>query len=137
MEMPTPCNNCGELFDLHDGKVSPRYPPVGADRIIICESCADKEQEEVDREEEIAELKEQIADYEYTLNAARERLAEIGGKKYSSDKHLTPCVAGPFGHSLMLKDGTKVCVNRGKGAEAAHVWLTNESAEIVTVQDKQ
>ena len=39
MEMPTPCNNCGEIFELHDGRRSPR-----GKAIMICEACADEEQ---------------------------------------------------------------------------------------------
>ncbi len=72
MEMPTPCNNCGEIFELHDGRRSPR-----GKAIMICEACADEEQEEIDREEEIQELKDQISDAEYTLKAAKERLADF------------------------------------------------------------
>ena len=134
MEMPTPCERCGDLFDLLDGKSSPRNPSFGAG-IIICEGCADKEQEEIDREEEIQELKDQVADAEYSLREAKTRLVELGvSSDDKRERHLTPCVAGTFGHSLMLKDGTKVCINRGEGAEAAHVWLTNPAAEVVTVQ---
>jgi len=73
MEMPTPCNYCGKVFDLLDGKRS----PVGRD-IVICEACADKEQEEIEREEEIQELKDQISDAEHTIKAAKERLVELG-----------------------------------------------------------
>lgn len=51
------------------------------------------------------------------------------------NNHPHPCVAGPFGASLMLKDGTKVCINRGEGSEAAHVWLSNPAAEIVEAAD--
>ena len=49
-------------------------------------------------------------------------------------EHQGPCVKGTFGHSLILKDGTKVCINRGEGAESAHVWLSNPACEIVTAQ---
>ena len=74
MKMPTPCENCGEVFDLHDGKGSPRRNR----RIIICAECADEEEAEIEREEEIASLREQISEAEYTIKAARERLRELG-----------------------------------------------------------
>jgi hypothetical protein len=73
MEMPTPCKDCGELFDLHDG-----YTSFSDGQTIICKGCARKEEEEIDREEEIIELRAEIADAEYTLKAAKERLAELG-----------------------------------------------------------
>jgi hypothetical protein len=47
--------------------------------------------------------------------------------------HASSCVAGPFGNSLMLKDGTKVSIERGENAQAAHVWLVNKPAEVVHV----
>jgi len=73
MEMPTPCENCGDIFDLNDGRRSPRKQ-----KIVICEPCAEKEQEEIDREEEITSLREQISDAEHTLTYAKERLRELG-----------------------------------------------------------
>src|SRR5262245_17973881 len=48
--------------------------------------------------------------------------------------HEKSCVAGSFGTSIMLRDGTKVCLVRGEGAEAAHVWLEVRDAEKVTAQ---
>lgn len=50
-------------------------------------------------------------------------------KRHAS--HLGPCIAGQFGHSLMLRDGTKVCIERGENAHNAHVWLVNKPAERV------
>lgn len=76
MEMPTPCNSCEKLFDLPDGKTSPYNR-----KIIICAACADKEQAEYDREDEIQELKYKIEDAEYTLKTAKERLLELEAQK--------------------------------------------------------
>lgn len=73
MEMPCPCD-CGEWFDLNDGRPHPRE----ATR-IICEECAERIEKEVEREEEIEELKETIANAEFDLKEARERLAELNG----------------------------------------------------------
>lgn len=74
MEMPTPCERCNELFDLLDGRSSPRAN-YG---LVICESCADKEKAEIEREEEIESLREQISEAEHTLLYAKERLRELG-----------------------------------------------------------
>ena len=72
MEMPTPCERCGDLFDLLDGKVSPRSP-----RIVICEECADQEEEQIEEEEEIQELKDEIAEAKDTIERNTRRLYEL------------------------------------------------------------
>jgi hypothetical protein len=46
-EMPTPCQNCGETFDLNDGRCSEKWYP----NTVICENCWDKEQEEIEEDE--------------------------------------------------------------------------------------
>lgn len=74
MEMPTPCENCDELFDLNDGKASPRRNR----RIVICAKCANEEEEEIEREEEIRSLHEEIGDAEHSIKSANERLRELG-----------------------------------------------------------
>lgn len=73
MEMPTPCEKCGELFELLDGLTSEKWHP----NIIICEPCGKEEREEIERDEEISALKEEIEEAEYTLKSARERLAVL------------------------------------------------------------
>lgn len=72
MEMPTPCERCGDFFDLLDGKSSPREP-----RIVICEKCADREESQMEEEKEIQELKDEIADAEDTIKRNTERLNEL------------------------------------------------------------
>ncbi len=74
MEMPTPCQKCGDLFELLDGLTSEKWYP----NIIICEPCGLTEREEIERDEEISALKEEISEAEYTLKSARKRLAELG-----------------------------------------------------------
>ena len=53
MEMPTPCNECGEIFDLNDGMRHPR-----GTGIVICAECGRKIESEVEREEEIDTLED-------------------------------------------------------------------------------
>jgi len=79
MEMPTPCQRCDEIFDLHDGRSSPREAnrPGYQSRTVICESCADKEEQEIEREQEIEDLRGEIEEAEYTLRTAKERLREL------------------------------------------------------------
>ena len=74
MEMPTPCNHCGKIFDLNDGYGSEKWYP----NIIICEPCHYKEEAEIEREEEIENLIEAIRDAEWTLKYSQERLKELG-----------------------------------------------------------
>jgi hypothetical protein len=79
-EMPTPCTECGEIFELHDGRPNPRSIYV-----VICAGCADKADEEVERDEEIEEIRREIEDAEYdmqiaseTIRGAKDRLRELG-----------------------------------------------------------
>jgi len=48
--------------------------------------------------------------------------------------HDHGCVVGSFGSSVMLRDGSKVCLERGESAHAAHVWLGVKPAEKVLLQ---
>lgn len=47
MEMPTPCQHCGEIFDLNDGFGSEKWYP----NTVICKSCSEKETEEIEEDE--------------------------------------------------------------------------------------
>ena len=72
-DMPVPCEKCGEWFDLNDGYGSEKWFP----NIVICRKCHKEEEKEIERDEEIEELKNEISDAEYTLKRCRERLKEI------------------------------------------------------------
>lgn len=74
-DMPCQCMVCQGWFDLHDGA---RHPTK--DNLVICADCADGIQAQIDTEEEIHELQEIIADAEYTIKHAKERLNELGVK---------------------------------------------------------
>ena len=76
MEMPTPCVNCGKVFDLHDGRGSQKWYP----NTVICKECYEKEQIEIERDEEIYELRNTIEDAKYQIEEARKRLKELGAK---------------------------------------------------------
>lgn len=76
MEMPTPCQKCGEWFDLNDGCGSEKWYP----NTVICEDCHEQERQEIERDEEIQELTDDISDAEITIKDAKERLIELGVK---------------------------------------------------------
>jgi hypothetical protein len=48
MEMPCPCQHCGEWFDLHDGRGSKLWYPG----TVICLECSREEREEIEADEE-------------------------------------------------------------------------------------
>lgn len=73
-EMPTPCQKCGEIFDLNDGTGSVKWFP----NTLICRTCGEEEEMEIERDEEIEELKQQIDDANSTIKEARSRLALLG-----------------------------------------------------------
>ena len=73
-EMPTPCQSCGEIFDLHDGVASQKW----FKNTMICEECGDVESSEIERDEEIEELKELIDEAIFTIKDAKQRLSELG-----------------------------------------------------------
>lgn len=73
LEMPTPCQKCGNIFDLNDGYGSEKWFPS----TIICKSCFNIEEKEIEFDEEIEDLKNQIDDAEITIKLARERLSVI------------------------------------------------------------
>lgn len=82
LEMPTPCEECGEVFDLNDGH---RHP---SRNIVICAECAEKLHQEADREEEIISLKEQITDAQWTIENALKSLEELGETMTNANEEM-------------------------------------------------
>jgi hypothetical protein len=81
MDMPTPCLKCGEIFDLHEGCRSNKWYPNN----VICFDCSDKEDEEIELDDEIENLKRLIEDaegaiddFKQTIQIAKQRLKELG-----------------------------------------------------------
>lgn len=73
MEMPTPCQKCGNWFDLHTGVGSKKWFP----KTTICETCGEEEEDEIDIDEEIKDLHETISDAEDSISTAKARLKEL------------------------------------------------------------
>jgi hypothetical protein len=74
MEMPTPCQKCGEIFDLLDGAGSEKWFPS----TVICKSCSDKEQDEITIDEEVLELRNNISDALWTIKDCVKELKRYG-----------------------------------------------------------
>lgn len=73
MEMPTPCQKCGGWFDLLDGCGSEKWFP----NTVICESCSNIEEQEIELENDIDDLKREMEDAEFTLKDGKERLVQL------------------------------------------------------------
>jgi hypothetical protein len=72
IEMPTPCQHCGIIFDLHDGTASELWYP----NTIICDSCGNIEEREIEVRDEIANLHNEIEDAEWTIKNSNLELDE-------------------------------------------------------------
>lgn len=70
--MPTPCQKCGETFDLTDGYPSKKWYP----NTVICVSCHDKEAFEIGYDEEVENLKEEIDELEDGISSCREAIKD-------------------------------------------------------------
>lgn len=76
MDMPTPCQRCGNIFELNDGRASEKWYP----NTIICDSCDSEEEDEIQLDDEIEELKTDIEDAKITIKDNTERLLSLGVK---------------------------------------------------------
>jgi len=72
MECPCLCK-CGKWFDLDDGHTS-----IEDDKTLICEACAQKEDDEEERRLEIEEIKDSLSDAIFDTHNYRNRLRELG-----------------------------------------------------------
>ena len=64
MDMPTPCQHCGELFDLiNDGGASSKWYP----NTIICPQCSDEEDKEIEEDDRWETINNEISNALYDL----------------------------------------------------------------------
>ena len=63
-EMPTPCQHCGEIFDLNDGFGSEKWYP----NTVICEECYRKEEEEIEEDERWETVNNELSNALYGLD---------------------------------------------------------------------
>lgn len=64
MEMPTPCQHCGEIFDLNDGYGSEKWYK----NTVICENCYREEEKEVEEDERWEEINIEVSNALYGLD---------------------------------------------------------------------
>lgn len=64
MEMPTPCEHCGSIFDLNDGYGSEKWHP----NIVICEKCHEDEEAEIEEDERWDSINTEISNAFYGLD---------------------------------------------------------------------
>lgn len=74
MDMPTPCQHCGGIFDLNDGSRSDKWYP----NTVICEDCGRLEEKEIEQDEEMQELVDILGDAYYTVKETLLQLVEKG-----------------------------------------------------------
>lgn len=63
MEMPTPCQHCGEIFDLNDGYGSEKWHK----NVVICEKCYREEEAEIEEDERWEGINIEISNALYHL----------------------------------------------------------------------
>lgn len=73
MEMPTPCQKCGNIFDLNDGVGSGKWFP----NTIICETCGIKEDKIVELESELEAVKLDLENAKWDVTHYGKRVDEI------------------------------------------------------------
>lgn len=76
MEIPTPCQKCGEWFDLNDGSASEKWFP----KTIICPECGEKEQNIIELEQDIEDLQDEIDQATDAISGANETISENTNK---------------------------------------------------------
>ncbi len=73
MEMPTPCQHCGEWFDLNDGCPSEKWYP----NTVICEKCGEQEEKIIELEAELEDTKIDYENAKWDVDHYGKRIKEI------------------------------------------------------------
>lgn len=81
-EMPTPCVHCGKIFDLNDGYCSRKWHKD----TTICEECHEKEEQEIERDEEIEDFVDCIEMAITDFESYAESLKKLNAIDKISDK---------------------------------------------------
>lgn len=77
MEMPAPCESCGQWFDLHDGTGSDKWYKD----IVICPECGDLEEKEIELDDEIENEQNNLADAEWQIKESTRELERLRVKR--------------------------------------------------------
>lgn len=86
MEMPTPCTHCGEIFDLNDGYGSEKWHP----NTVICESCYEKEDEEIEEDERWETINIDLTNALYGLDKEENLKDRLDSKNIDLIKKIAP-----------------------------------------------
>lgn len=86
MEMPTPCTHCGEIFDLNDGYGSEKWHP----NTVICESCYEKEKEEIEEDERWETINIDLTNALYGLDKEENLKDRLDSKNIDLIKKIAP-----------------------------------------------
>jgi hypothetical protein len=84
MDMPTPCEHCGDVFDLNDGCGSDKWYP----NIVICEKCHDEEEKEIEEDERWNGLNIEITNALYELDKEENLLTKLDSENIEMIKKL-------------------------------------------------
>ena len=76
MDMPTPCANCNEIFDLNDGYGSEKWYP----NITICEKCHEDEEAEIEEDERWETINDEIGEALYGMDKDEDFIKRISSE---------------------------------------------------------
>lgn len=74
MDMPTPCQHCGESFDINDGGASSKWYPD----TTICKQCSDEEDKEIEEDERWETINNEISNALYDLENEENLKSRLG-----------------------------------------------------------
>lgn len=84
MEMPTPCESCGQWSDLHD--------MVGSDKwyrdIVICRECGELEDEEIELDDDIENEQNTLSDAEWQVKESTKELERLRVKRVELESKI-------------------------------------------------
>ena len=84
MEMPTPCESCGQWCELDD--------MVGSDKwykdIVICRECSDLEEKEIELDNDIENEQNNLADAEWQIKESTRELERLRVKKVELENKI-------------------------------------------------
>jgi len=73
MEMPTPCEHCGAIFDLNDGVCSNKWHL----NTTICRQCGCEEEQEIEEDDRWEDINNEISNALYGLDKEKCAWAKI------------------------------------------------------------
>ena len=85
MNMPTPCTECSEKFDLQDGRGGLTHKTSD---ITICQSCYDNQETEKERVDKIRDLLETKEDKESEIEEHRQQIDDAEQNKSNAESEL-------------------------------------------------